>query len=537
VPVAQDRASAPSKQPVMPFESLSAFARALRAAGELAIIDALVDPKLEIAEITDRVVKAGGPALLFSNVRGSRFPVLTNQFGTERRAAMAFGATSLREVEQRLRETIDLAVPASMGGKISKLAALAMAGASAMPRRVENAPVQQVVIDPVDLRQLPVLTTWPLDGGPFITLPLVFTQDPQTRRPNVGMYRVQIYDEKTAGMHWQRHKQGRAHAERWGKRIPVAVAIGGDPALTYAATAPLPPVVDELAFAGFLRGKPIRIAKARTVDIDVPADADFVIEGYVDNDDLREEGPFGDHTGVYSAADLYPTFHVTAITHRRDAVWGATVVGKPPMEDAWLGKATERIFLPLLQMVVPEIVDYNLPVEGGFHNLVIVAVKKSYPGQAKKVMNALWGLGHMMMLTRCIVVVDHDVDVHDVRGVVWNVLNNIDPVRDFVIMPGPVDDLDHAGSYELALGNKLGVDATRKRADEGYRRDWPPEIRMDAATRDQVSARWKEYGIGDLTRIGVADPWSGQGPARFARLLAEPPASPSDVAPRSERLK
>jgi 4-hydroxy-3-polyprenylbenzoate decarboxylase len=521
----------------MPFESLSAFVRTLRAAGELATIEAEVDPYLEIAEITDRVVKAGGPALFFRRVRGSRFPVLTNQFGTQRRAALAFGAMSLRDVEQRLRETIDLALPATLGGKMSRLASLAMAGGSAIPRRVENAPVQEVRIDPPDLRQLPVLTTWPLDGGPFITLPLVFTRDPETRRPNVGMYRVQIYDEKTAGMHWQRHKQGRAHADKWGRRIPVAVAIGGDPALTYAATAPLPPIVDELAFAGFLRGKPVRIAKAVSIDLDVPADADFVIEGYVDNEDLREEGPFGDHTGVYSAADLYPTFHVTAITHRRDAVWGATVVGKPPMEDAWLGKATERIFLPLLQMVVPEIVDYNLPVEGGFHNLVIVAVKKSYPGQAKKVMNALWGLGHMMMLTRCIVVVDHDIDVHDVRGVVWNTLNNVDPVRDFVIMPGPVDDLDHAGSYDLALGNKLGIDATRKRADEGYHRDWPPEIRMDAATRDQVNARWNEYGIGDLSRIGVADAWSGQGPARLARLLAEAPASPHDVAPRSERLK
>ena len=521
----------------MPFESLSAFARALRAAGELATIDAPVDPRLEIAEITDRVVKAGGPALLFRNVKGSEFPVLTNQFGTERRAAMAFGATTLRDVEARVRDLIDLAIPPSLAGKASKLAGLAIAGATAVPRRVENAPVHEVVMDPPDLKRLPVLTTWPLDGGPFITLPLVFTQDPQTRRPNVGMYRVQVYDERTAGMHWQRHKQGRAHADRWGARVPVAVAIGGDPALTYAATAPLPLVVDELAFAGFLRGRPIRIARAKTVDLDVPADADFVIEGYVERDDLRVEGPFGDHTGVYSAADLYPTLHVTAITHRRDAVWGATVVGKPPMEDAWLGKATERIFLPLLQMVVPEIVDYNLPVEGGFHNLVIVAVKKSYPGQAKKVMNALWGLGHMMMLTRCIVVVDHDVDVHDVRGVVWNALNNIDASRDLVMMPGPVDDLDHAGSYDLALGTKLGVDATRKRADEGYARDWPPDIRMDAPTRELVNARWKEYGIGDLARIGVADAWSGQGPARLARLLAEPPASPDDAAPRSERVK
>lgn len=533
----QDRPFAPSNPEAMAYDSLGAFVRALRDAGELATIEAAVDPRLEISEITDRVVKAGGPALLFTNVRGSAFPVLTNQFGTERRAALAFGAASLREVEDRLRRTIDLALPPTLGGKLGRLASLAAAGASALPRRVTSAPSQEIVMDPPDLTRLPVLTTWPLDGGPFITLPLVFTRDPETRRPNVGMYRIQVYDARTTGMHWQRHKHGRAHADKWGRKIPVAIAIGGDPALTYAATAPLPPIVDELAFAGFLRGAPVRIAKALTVDLDVPADADFIIEGWVDNDDLRVEGPFGDHTGVYSAADLFPTLHVTAITHRRDAIFGATVVGKPPMEDAWLGKATERIFLPLLQAVVPEIVDYNLPVEGGFHNLAIVAVRKSYPGQAKKVMNALWGLGHMMMLTRCLVVVDHDVDVHDVRGVVWYALNNIDASRDLVIMPGPVDDLDHAGSYELALGHKLGIDATRKGPDEGYQRDWPPEIRMDAATRERVSERWAEYGIGDLARLGVADEWSGQGPARLARLLASAPASPGDVAPRSERVK
>jgi 4-hydroxy-3-polyprenylbenzoate decarboxylase len=521
----------------MAYESLGAFVRALRGAGELATIEAPVDPRLEIAEITDRVVKAGGPALLFTNVRGSRFSVLTNQFGTERRAALAFGAKSLREVEERLRRTIDLALPPTLGGKLGRLASLAAAGASAIPRRVDRAPSQEVVMDPPDLTKLPVLTTWPLDGGPFITLPLVFTRDPQTRRVNVGMYRVQIYDARTTGMHWQRHKQGRSHADKWGRNIPVAIAVGGDPALTYAATAPLPPIVDELAFAGFLRGAPVRTTKAKTVDLDVPADADFIIEGWVDNEDLRVEGPFGDHTGVYSAADLYPTLHVSAITHRRDAIWGATVVGKPPMEDAWLGKATERIFLPLLQAVVPEIVDYNLPVEGGFHNLAIVAVKKSYPGQAKKVMNALWGLGHMMMLTRCLLVVDHDIDVHDVRGVVWYALNNVDPSRDLVIMPGPVDDLDHSGSYELALGHKLGIDATRKGPDEGYRRDWPPEIRMDAATRERVTARWAEYGLGDLARTGVADEWSGQGPARLARLLASASASPDDAGPRTERAK
>jgi 4-hydroxy-3-polyprenylbenzoate decarboxylase len=521
----------------MAYESLGAFARALRAAGELATIDAPVDSYLEISEITDRVVKAGGPALLFTNVRGSAFPVMTNAFGSERRAALAFSAGSIREVEERLRSTIDLALPPSLGGKLGRLASLAAAASSAVPRKVATARSQEVVMEPPDLTKLPVLTTWPLDGGPFITLPLVITKDPESGRPNVGMYRVQVYDALTTGMHWQRHKQGRAHAAKWGKRIPVAIAIGGDPALTYAATAPLPPIVDEFAFAGFLRGAPVRLVKAKTIDLDVPADADFVIEGYVDNEDLRTEGPFGDHTGVYSAADLYPTFHVTAITHRSDAIFGATVVGKPPMEDAWLGKTTERLFLPLLQTVVPEITDYNLPVEGGFHNLAIIAVKKSYPGQAKKVMNALWGLGHMMMLTRCLLVVDHDVDVSDVRSVVWNALNNVDPSRDLVIMPGPVDDLDHAGSYELALGHKLGIDATRKGADEGYQRDWPPEIRMDAATRERVTNRWAEFGLGDLSKTGVPDAWSGQGADRLRRLLASASMSPDDVAPRTDRVR
>jgi 4-hydroxy-3-polyprenylbenzoate decarboxylase len=503
----------------MAYDTLGAFIGALRRAGELHEIHAEADPYLEIAEITDRVVKAGGPALLFTNVRGSRYPVLTNQFGSERRMAMALGARSLEEAAGRIRGLIDLSVPESLGGKLAKLASLAPL-ASAIPRTVPSGSVHDVVETEPDLRTLPVLTTWPLDGGPFVTLPLVITRDPRTGTPNVGMYRVQIYDARTTGMHWQRHKQGRAQARGWGERIPCAIAIGSDPALTYAATAPLPPVVDEFAFAGFLRGKPVRLVRAKTVDLKVPADAEFVLEGYVERDDLRVEGPFGDHTGVYSLADRYPTFHCTAITHRRDPVYAATVVGQPPMEDAWLGKATERLFLPLLQMVVPEIVDYNLPVEGGFHNLCIVAIRKSYPGQAKKIMNALWGLGHMMMLTRTLLVVDADIDVHDVRRVAWFTLNNIDPGRDLVVMPGPVDDLDHSGSYLPAVGHKLGIDATRKGADEGYTREWPPEIVMDEATRTRVSQRWNEFGLDAVLRTkAVASDWSGQGPAALRRLL------------------
>ena len=504
----------------MPFDSLRAYVDALRKAGELHVVSAPVDPYLEIAEITDRVVKAGGPALLFDNVRTSRFPVLTNQFGSERRMAMAFDASSLDDVGARLRALLDLTPPgASLGAKLGVLKRFAPL-ANAIPKIVREASSQDVVVRDPDLTKLPVLTTWPLDGGPFITLPLVITKDPKTNRPNVGMYRMQVYNARETGMHWQRHKQGRAHADAWGGRIPVAVAIGSDPALTYAATAPLPPVLDEFAFAGLLRGKPVELVQAKSVDLRVPASAEFILEGYVDNADLRTEGPFGDHTGVYSLADTYPTFHVTCVTHRRNPIYAATVVGKPPMEDAWLGKATERIFLPLLQMVLPEVTDMNLPVEWGFHNLAIVSIRKKYPGHAKKVMNALWGLGHMMMLTRVLVIVDDDIDVHDVRSVAWFALNNLAADRDVVMMPGPVDDLDH-GSYSVAYGTKMGIDATRKSAAEGYEREWPPDIVMDSKTRAQVTKRWREFGLDRLAAAGRADTWSGQGPAAFDRLTRD----------------
>jgi 4-hydroxy-3-polyprenylbenzoate decarboxylase len=491
------------------YDSLRDFVEALDRAGELHRVEAEVDPKLEISAITDRVVKRGGPALLFTNVRGSKFPVLTNQFGTRSRMAMALGGATLDEAGDRIRKLLDLSMPESAMEKIGKLLSLAPL-AAALPKTVSSGSCQDVVLDQPDLTQLPVLTTWPMDAGPFITLPLVVTKDPNNGRFNVGMYRMQVYGARETAMHWQRHKQGRAHAAAWGDRIPVAVAIGSDPVLTYAATAPLPPVVDEYLFAGLLRGKPVKLVACKTVDLKVPADAEFILEGYVDNTDLRTEGPFGDHTGVYSLADTYPTFHVQCVTHRRNPIYPATVVGKPPMEDAWLGKATERIFLPLLQMVVPEIVDMNLPVEGGFQNLAIVSIKKSYPGQGKKVMNALWGLGHMMMLTRVLVIVDEDVDVQNARTVAWFVLNNLDAQHDVVMMPGPVDDLDHA-SYTPALGMKIGVDATRKSAAEGYMRQWPPDMIMDESTRELVDKRWKEYGLDRIERALQPDDWSGQG--------------------------
>ncbi|HEX5273991.1 MAG TPA: menaquinone biosynthesis decarboxylase [Candidatus Rubrimentiphilum sp.] len=492
----------------MTYDSLGDFVAALDRAGQLHRVESEVDPKLEISEITDRVVKRGGPALLFTNVRGSQFPVLTNQFGSRRRMAMALGTATLDEAGDRIRKLLDMSMPQSAMEKIGKLLSLAPL-AAALPKTVSSGSCQDVVLETPDLTKLPVLTTWPMDAGPFITLPLVVTKDPQSGRFNVGMYRMQVYGPNETAMHWQRHKQGRAHAKAWGDRVPVAVAIGSDPVLTYAATAPLPPVVDEYLFAGLLRGKPVKLVACKTVDLKVPADAEFVLEGYVDNTDVRVEGPFGDHTGVYSLADRYPTFHVQCVTHRRNAIYPATVVGKPPMEDAWLGKATERIFLPLLQMVVPEIVDMNLPVEGGFQNLAIVSIRKAYPGQGKKVMNALWGLGHMMMLTRVLVIVDEDVDVQDPRTVAWFVLNNLDAQHDVVMMPGPVDDLDH-GSYTPALGMKVGVDATRKTAAEGYTREWPPDMIMDEATRSRVDARWKEYGLDRIERALEPDDWSGQ---------------------------
>jgi 4-hydroxy-3-polyprenylbenzoate decarboxylase len=492
----------------MPFASLSDFIDALRRAGELHVVRSSVDPHLEISAITDRVVKEGGPALLFRNVKGSDFPVLTNQFGTRRRMALALDASDLDEAGARIAKLIDFTPPGqTLAGKLRGALRLAPL-ATALPKIVREGRVHDVVMEQPDLTKLPILTTWPLDAGPFITLPLVITKDPRTQRFNVGMYRMQAYNAAETAMHWQRHKHGRAHADAWGSKIPVAVAIGTEPALTYAATAPLPPLLDEFAFAGLLRGKPVELVRAKTVDLMVPADAEFSLEGYVDNEDLRTEGPFGDHTGVYSLADRYPTFHVTCVTHRRNPVYAATVVGKPPMEDAWLGKATERLFLPLLRAMLPEVVDMNLPVEGGFHNLALVSIRKSYPGQAKKVMNALWGLGHMMMLTRVLVIVDSDVDVQNPRSVAWFVLNNLAPERDVVMMPGPVDDLDH-GSYSIAYGTKIGIDATRKDASEGYTRPWPPDMVMDDATQRLVTARWREYGLDGIT--AAFDDWSGQG--------------------------
>jgi 4-hydroxy-3-polyprenylbenzoate decarboxylase len=472
---------------------LRAFVRALESRGELVRVKAEVDPDLEITEISDRAMKAGRPALLFERVRGHSAPVLINAFGSMSRMSLALGVSHPDEIAGKLRKLLQPDVPGSMLEKLGKLFELKDL-ARITPRTVGKAASQEVVQSTPSLRSLPVLRCWPMDAGPFITLPLVITRDPSTGRRNVGMYRMQVFDETRAGLHSQRHKDAAAHLTHGiGKRLEVAVAIGADPATVYAASAPLPPGIDEFLFAGFLRGSGVELVRAKTVDLEVPANAEYVLEGYVDPADQAPEGPFGDHTGFYSLQDVYPVFHLTALTHRRDPIYHTTIVGRPPMEDFYMGKATERIFLPLLQLVNPEVVDMHMPAEGVFHNLIIVSIKKAYPGHARKVMYALWGTG-LMMLTRNIVVVDADVDVQDLSEVAWRVTGNVDARRDLVIVDGPVDVLDHASSVP-AYGGKLGIDATRKLPEEGYPREWPPDILMSPEIKSLVDRRWSEYGI------------------------------------------
>ncbi len=467
---------------------------ALRKAGELIEIRAEVDPVLEITEIADRVMKSpnGGKALLFTNVRGSRLPVLVNQFGSWKRIHMALGVTNLSDLADRIQDLIELQPPQGIVEKVKALGKLKEL-ASFSAKIVKDAPCQEVWLDTPDLDLLPILTCWPDDGGPFITLPLVFSHDPRTGSRNCGMYRVQKRDARTAMMHWQIHKDGAAHLRDSSGRVPVAVVIGSDPVVTYAASAPLPPGIDEMMLAGFIRNKSVEMVKCRTVDVEVPATAEIVLEGYVDATDLRPEGPFGDHTGFYTPVDDYPTLHLTGMSMRRDAVYSTTIVGKPPMEDFYLGKATERIFLPLIRMSVPDLVDMNMPAEGVFHNCIIVSVNKRYPGHAKKLMNAIWGLG-LLSLSRCVVVVDHDVDVQNISDVAFHAFSNVDVGRDMLVTDGPVDALDHAAPY-FAYGSKVGFDATRKWLGEGVVREWPDAAVMSDEVKARVDARWAEFGI------------------------------------------
>lgn len=481
-----------------PFRDLHDFAAECERRGWLKRIKTQVSPYLEIAEITDRVSKmpGGGCALLFENVEGSSFPVLTNTFGSMERMCLGLGVSNLDQIGERIRDLMKL--PGPGGGLLDKLGQglkLLDVAKATQPKMVTKAPCQEVVMAEPDLSKLPILTTWPKDGGPFLTLTNVITRDPNTGGRNIGMYRLHVYDNRTTGMHWHKHKDGQRHFDAaGGTRMPVAVALGGDPCTVYSGSAPLPPIIPELMFAGFLRGEPVELVKCKTIDMEVPANADFIIEGYVDSSEpLRIEGPFGDHTGFYSPADPYPVFHVTCITHRRDAIYPATLVGKPPQEDVYLGKATERIFLPMLQMFLPEVTDYNMPPEGTFHNCVLVKIKKRYPGHARKVIHGMWGMG-LMMLAKCIIVVDDHIDLNNYSEVFWYVSGNIDPKRDVFFAEGPVDDLDHA-SPVWRFGSKMGIDATKKWPAEGHPREWPDEIEMSSEVKALVDKKWQTYGI------------------------------------------
>ncbi len=481
----------------MAHKDLQAFLKRLESKHELARIDEPLDPYLEIAEVTDRASKGYGPALLFTHVKNSKFPVLTNLYGSYERMHETLEVDSLDDVAEQILEFIEIEKPDGIVKKLQMLPKLARM-ANIFPKHVSSGRCQDVVLtgEDVDLAMLPVLTTWPQDAGPFITMPLVITKNPETGMRNVGMYRMQVFDKTTTGMHWHRHKGGAHHhhlAEQRGERLEVAVALGPDPVTTYAATAPIPDEVDEFLFAGFLRQSPVELVQCKTVDLQVPAESQFVLEGYVEPNERRREGPFGDHTGYYSLADDYPVFHVTAITHRKDAVYPATLVGPPPMEDCYMGKATERIFLPIIKKQLPEVVDMNLPLEGVFHNLCFVSIDKRYPGQVRKVMYALWGLGQMMF-TKIIVVVDKNVNVQNVSEVLWRIGNNVDPRRDLVILEGPLDALDHA-SPQAFFGGKLGVDATKKGPEDGHYREWPSALRQNPEVVKRVDALWKTLNI------------------------------------------
>lgn len=480
----------------MAYKDIQQFMKTLERKKQLKRISAAVSADLEITEIADRVVKRKGPALLFENVKGSEFPLLINAFASYERMSMALGVNRLNDIGEDIRDLIDISNYKTMTDKIKSIPQLARLLA-VFPIKTKNAPCQEIIEDP-DLDKLPILKCWPDDGGKFITLPLVFTKDPETGQQNIGMYRLQVYDKTTTGMHWHLHKDGREIYEKYrkiGGCMPVSVVIGCDPATIYAATAPLPKMIDEIMLAGYLRELPVPLVKSVTNDIYVPANSEFVLEGYVnvDKEELRLEGPFGDHTGYYSEADMYPVFHITKITRKQNPVYMATIVGKPPMEDCFMGKATERIFLPVLKMIAPEILDINFPLEGVFHNCVIVSIKKKYPLHAKKVMNSIWGMGQMMY-TKMIIVVDENVNPHDISTVAWKVFNNIDAARDLVISEGPLDALDHSSSTRF-FGNRLGVDATKKWQSEGYARDWPDDIEMSDEVKRLVRARWQEYGF------------------------------------------
>ena len=480
----------------MAYKDLREFIEVLEKKGLLKRIKTQVSAELEITEILDRVVKKKGPALFFENVLGSKIPVFANAFGTMERMCLALETKELDDIGARIQKLLQFEAPTSIWEGIKMLPIVAEL-TSFPPKHVKSGPCKEVILkEGFSLDVFPILKCWQGDGGRFITLPLVFTKNPNTCRQNVGMYRMQVYDGKTTGMHWHIHKHGaRDYTDsKNGGKIEVAVAIGADPAIVYSATAPLPDNIDEMMFAGFLRKKNVELVKCETVDLYVPSHSEIILEGYVDSKERRTEGPFGDHTGYYSLADEFPVFHITCITHRRDPIYHATVVGIPPMEDAYLGKATERIFLPLMKAQLPDIVDINLPVEAVFHNLCIVSIKKRYPGHAKKIMFALWGMGQMMF-AKTIIVLDDDVNVQDLREVLWATTTRFDPAGDVTIIDhAPTDTLDHASPL-TNHGSKMGIDATRKGADEGFNREWPEALKMDESVKKKIDGLWSELEL------------------------------------------
>ena len=483
----------------MAYKNLAEFVNELHQQGDLRRVPVEVDPELEITEIADRVMKSpqGGPALLFEKVKGSQLPLLINALGSRRRMCQALGVADFTEIASRIEALLKPQTPTSLFDKMKMLPELAELAGFA-PKQVKKAPCQEIVYQGQEatLDMLPILKCWPQDGGPYFTFAGVYSKDVQTHRRNVGMYRLQKLDAHSCAAHWQVHHDGASHCRGYAqakKRMPLALVLGGDPALAYAASAPLPPNIDELLFAGFLRQKAVEVTSCVSIDMEVPAEAEIVVEGYVHPDDLVREGPFGDHTGYYSMPEMYPRFKVTAITMRPDAIYPATIVGIPPMEDYYMGLATERIFLPLARMFLPEVRDYHLPVFGVFHNFVLVSIRKEYPYHARKVMHAIWGMGQLMF-SKFIIVVDEDVDVQNIDQVLFQVGANVDPRRDCCIVDGPVDALDHAAPH-LCAGSKMGIDATRKLPGEGDIRPWPPQIEMPDEIKKLVDRRWHQYGL------------------------------------------
>lgn len=487
----------------MAFDNLREFICNLEENQEITLIDAPISAHLEVTEITNRVCK--GPseknkALYFKNITGYNIPLIINLFGSAQRMALALGVGELDELNQRLSTVINPSLPTDLRETISRGQNLlnVIRSIGMRPKKVKYAPVQETVkTDDISLDFLPILHCWPKDGGKFITLPQVITRDPASNVRNVGMYRLQVIDQRTLLVHWQRHKGGAEH-ERVAKQlqkeqIPAAIVLGGDPASIWCASAPLPPNIDEYFLAGYLRGTPVTFVDCVSQPLEVPAQAEIVIEGYIDSNDHRLEGPFGDHTGYYTPIELFPVFHVTALTHRREPIYPTTIVGIPPMEDAWMGKATERLFLPLIRLFMPEIVDINIPAEGVFHNLVLVSMRKRFPGHARKVIHGLWGLG-LLSLTKAIVVVDEWVDVQNISLTAWQALGNVDWSRDILIEDGPVDHLDHA-SYQHSYGGKIGIDATNKLPEEGYNRDWPEVARMDPLVEQRIEEVWESLDL------------------------------------------